>query len=166
MLINADTKQYEYWQGDSWTKQMLTDDSKAFFVEGIFMDVNVFYSPRHLTFIIVYLTTYADNIFHYRYLLADQAIRPHYAPGGEADPDYVDNIYKYKWSEELFLYQAPKSLSGKYIYAGAVHAGYYGSNDITNGGTRMLLSWTSPTGEKPESLLSEYQIVTAGIDWA
>ena len=144
---------------------MLTEDSDAFFIEGRFMDVNLLYSPRHLTFIIIYLTTWADNTFYYRYLLADSAVRPHYAPGGEPDSDYVDNIYKYNWSEERVLYQAPKSLSGKYIYAGGVHAGYYGSNDITNGGTRMLLSWTAPTGQKPESLLSEYQIMTAVIDW-
>lgn len=127
--------------------------------------MNVFYSPRHLTFIVVYLTKYADNVFHYRYLKADHAIRPHYAPGGDGSSDYVENIYQHEWSEEIFLYKAPPSLSGRYIYAGAVHAGYYGSNDITNGGTRMLLSWTAPTGQDPASANSEYQILTAGIDW-
>ena len=129
------------------------------------MDLNVFYSPRHLTFIIVYLSQYADNTFYWRYLKADHGILPHFAPGGQADSDYVDNIYQYEWSEQRVLYKAPPSKSGRYIYSGAVHAGYYGTDDITNGGSRMLLSWTAPTGENPASVDSEYQIVTAGIDW-
>lgn len=157
---------FEYWDGTNFTSTMPTSSSKAFFIEGAFMDVDVFYSPRHLTFIIVYLTIYADSTFYYRYLEADQGILPPFAPGGDTSSDYVENIFKYKWSDEQVLYKAAQGLSGKYIYAGGVHAGYYGSNDITNGGTKMLLSWTAPTGLDPSSFLSEYQIVTAEIDWA
>ena len=145
---------------------MPSPSSQAFFITGRFMDVALFYSPRHLTFVMVYLNTYADNTFYYRYLKADRAILPPFAPGGDPSSDYVENMVKYDWSDEYVLYKAPKTLSGKYIYAGAVHEGYYGSNDITNGGSKMLLSWTAPTGEDPSSLNSEYQIVTAEVDWA
>ena len=129
------------------------------------MDIDVFYSPRHLTFIVVYMTIYADSTFYYRYLESDEGILPPFAPGGDASSDYVESIFKYNWSDEKVLYKAAQGLSGKYIYAGGVHAGYYGSNDITNGGTKMLLSWTAPTGLDPSSSLSEYQIITAEIDW-
>lgn len=130
------------------------------------MDFSVFYSPRHLTFIIVYLTAYADSTFYFRYLQADQGILPSFVPGGDSSSDYVENILKYKWSQEQVLYKAPQGMSGKYIYSGGPHLGYFGSNDIINGGTKMLLSWTAPTGLDPATLTSEYQIPTAEIDWA
>lgn len=130
------------------------------------MDVDIFYSPRHLTFIAVYLTIYADSTFYYRYLESDRPVLPPYAPGGNTADDFVANILRFKWSDEKVLYKASPGLSGKYIYAGGVHKGYYGSDDITNGGSRMLLSWTAPTGLDPSSISSEYQLVTAGIDWA
>lgn len=142
---------------------MLAKTATSYFIKGNFMDVNLFYSPRHLTFIMVYLTVYADNTFYYRYLKADHAILPPYVSGGDAN--YVENIHKYPWSDRQILYKAPPSKSGKYIYAGGMHDGYYGSNDITNGGTRMLLSWTAPTGENPASQDSEYQILTAEVEW-
>ena len=143
---------------------MLAKTATSYFIKGNFMDVNLFYSPRHLTFIMVYLTVYADNTFYFRYLKADHAILPSFAPGAD-QTDYVENILKYPWSDRRVLYKAPPSLSGRYIYAGGVHDGYYGSNDIKNGGTRMLLSWTAPTGKNPASLTSEYQILTAEIEW-
>ena len=129
------------------------------------MDVDVFYSPRHLTFIIVYMTVYADNTFYYRYLQADQGILTPFAPGGDSSSDYVENILKYSWSEQELLYKASPGLSGKYIYSGGVHLGYYGSRDIMNGGTKLLLSWTAPTGLDPSTPSSEYQIVTAEVDF-
>ena len=129
------------------------------------MDVDVFYSPRHLTFIVVYMTIYADSTFYYRYLLADQAILPGFAPGGDSSSDYVANILQYDWSDEMVLYKTGTGLSGKYTYSGGVHQGYFGVDDIMNGGTKMLLSWTAPTGQNPASEVSEYQIITAEIDW-
>lgn len=144
---------------------MQPSTSTAYFISGAFMDVDLFYSPRHLTFIIVYMTVYADSIFYYRYLRADGAILPPGAPGGNQSSDYVENLTKYHWSEETVLYKAPLGLAKTYAYSGGVHQGYYGTKDITNGGTKMLLSWTAPTGQNPASLNSEYQIVTAEIDW-
>lgn len=129
------------------------------------MDVDIFYSPRHLTFLIVYMNTYADNTFYFRYLNADHAILPPSAPGGDPLSDYVENLIQHQWSREQVLYKASPGLSGKYIYSGGVHQGYFGDNDITNGGTKMLLSWTAPTGLNPASESSEYQIVTAELDW-
>jgi len=145
---------------------MLPKSSTAFFIKGGMMDIDVFYSPRHLTFIIVYLSVYADSTFYYRYLVADQGILPPFAPGADKNSDYVEKILKYSWSEQEVLYKASPGLGGKYIYSGGVHQGYYGSNDITNGGSKMLLSWSAPTSEDPSSMNSEYQIVTAEIDWA
>ena len=145
---------------------MPDSSSKAYFIDGPLLDINVFYSPRHLTFIIVYLTTYADSTFYFRYLEADQAILPSFAPGGDSSADYVENILKYKWSEQQVHYKAAQGLNGKYIYSGGPHLGYYGSDDIINGGSKMLLSWTAPTGQDPSTLTSEYQIVTAEVDWA
>lgn len=142
---------------------MQAPHSTAWFIEGHFMDGDMFYSPRHLTFIFVYLTPYADNTFYYRYLQADHAILPSFAGG--KDDDYVENIVKFSWSEEQVLYRTASGLAGHYIYAGGVHQGYYEEDDITNGGSRMLLSWTAPTGENPASLDSEYQMVTAEIQW-
>lgn len=156
---------FEYWGGSSWSSDMPSSSSTAYFIEGAFMDIDVFYSPRHLTFIIVYMTAYADSTFYYRYLEADQGILPPFVPGGDSSSDYVENILKYDWSEQQLLFKASPGLSGKYIYSGGVHLGYYGSNDIINGGTKMLLSWTSPTGLDPSTLTSEYQIVTAEVDF-
>lgn len=130
------------------------------------MNVDIFYSPRHLTFIAVYLTVYADSTFYYRYLETDSAILPPYAPGGDKSGDYVENIYKYSWSEEKILYKASPGLKGKYIYSGGFHRGYYGTDDISNGGSKMLLSWTAPTGQDPSSVVSEYQLLTAEVEWA
>ena len=157
---------FKYWGGSSWSSDMPSSLSTAYFIAGAFMDVDVFYSPRHLTFIIVYMTTYADSTFYYRYLEADQGILPPFVPGGDSSSDYVENILKYSWSEQQLLFKGNPGLSGNYIYSGGAHLGYYGSNDIVNGGTKMLLSWTSPTGLDPSTLTSEYQIVTAEVDFA
>lgn len=145
---------------------MPSSSSTAYFISGDFMDVDVFYSPRHLTFIIVYMTTYADNTFYFRYLKANEAILPPSAPGADPSSDYVEALVAHPWSEERVVYKASPGLSGKYIYCGGVHQGYYGDDDIANGGTKMLLSWTAPTGNNPASGTSEYQIITAEVDWA
>jgi hypothetical protein len=145
---------------------MPSASSTAYVIAGGFMDVDVFYSPRHLTFIIVYLSSDADNTFYFRYLKADHAILPPHAAGGDPSADYVEALVAYPWSTAQVLYKASPGLSGKYIYAGGVHQGYFGNDDVTNGGTKMLLSWTAPTGFNPASATSEYQIVTADIEWA
>lgn len=164
-LLTDASPQYEYWTGNAWSSSVQPSTSTAYFISGPLMDVDLFYSPRHLTFIIVYMTAYADSTFYYRYLEASKAILPPSAPGGDQSSDYVENLTKYQWSAEKVLYKTPPGLGNTYAYSGGVHQGYYGSDDITNGGTKMLLSWTAPTGQNPASLNSEYQIVTAEIDW-
>ncbi|MCJ1309273.1 hypothetical protein MMC25_002932 [Agyrium rufum] len=161
----ADRDSYEYWTGSSWSSGMLAPSSTAFFLTGPILDVDIFYSPRHLTFVAVYMTIYADSTFYYRYLQSEKAIIPPYAPGGDSTSDYVELLTQYDWSDEQVLYKAATGLSGKYIYSGGVHQAYFGTNDITNGGSKMLLSWTAPTGLDPSTLTSEYQIITAEIDW-
>ncbi|KAL8782066.1 MAG: hypothetical protein Q9213_005738 [Squamulea squamosa] len=162
----TDRDAYQYWTGSSWSTIMPGASSKAFWIDGPIMDIDVFYSPRHKTFIAVYLTIYADSTFYYRYLQADQPIIPCYAPGGDKNSDYVENLLKYKWSNEQVLYKAKPGLGGAFIYAGGIHTRYFGSDDIVNGGTRLLLSWTAPTGQNPASAASEYQIVTAEVNFA
>ena len=126
------------------------------------MDFDMFYSPHHATFIMVYLTPYADNTFYWRYLKADHAILPPYA-GGDSSADYVENIVKYNWSEEEVLYQAATPSAGGYIYGGSVHAGYFGDDDITKGGTRILLSWTEHTGKDAATPDTGYAHMTAAV---
>ncbi|KAL9010228.1 MAG: hypothetical protein Q9173_004816 [Seirophora scorigena] len=159
-----DRDAYEYWTGSSWTTIMPSTTSKAFFIEGPIMDIDIFFSPKHMTFIVVYLTIYADSTFYYRYLKAPSAIIPGYAPGGDKNSDYAENLLKYDWSEEQVLYKAQTGLGGSFIYSGGVHTRYFGSDDIVNGGSRMLLSWTAPTGQNPASAVTEYQIVTAEVN--
>ncbi|KAL8913567.1 MAG: hypothetical protein Q9171_001651 [Xanthocarpia ochracea] len=161
-----DRAAYQYWTGSSWSTIMPDASSKAIWIDGPIMDIDVFYSPRHMTFIAVYLTAYADSTFYYRYLKADRPIMPCYAPGGDKNSDYVENLLKYEWSDEQVLYKAQPGLAGAFIYAGGAHTRYFGSDDIVNGGTRLLLSWTAPTGQNPASAASEYQIVTAEVNFA
>ena len=130
---------------------------------GPIMDFDLFYSPYHATFIMIYLTCMADNTFYWRYLQADNAILPAYA-GGDPDDDYVENIVKYKWSDEAVLYKADKPPAGNFIYAGSVHAGYFGDDDVTKGGTKLLLSWTQHTGQDAATPQSGYAHMTAVVD--
>jgi hypothetical protein len=143
---------------------MLPKTSTAYAIPGFYMDADVFYSPAHLTFIIVYLTPWADSTFYYRYLKAGQAIRPSTGTSSDGSfSDYAENLVRYSWSEEKVLYKA-QNTGGKYIYAGGVHLGYFGADDISNGGKKMLLSWTVPTGKEPGDVMSEYSHVTAHVE--
>lgn len=111
------------------------------------------------------MSIYADSTFYYRYLDADRAIRPAYVSSKSEDKDYVENVLKYSWSEPQVLYKAAPGPSGKFVYAGGVHQGYFGEEDIVNGGTKMLISWTAPTGRDPSEEITEYQLVTAEVTW-
>ncbi|KAI9786719.1 MAG: hypothetical protein M1816_007860 [Peltula sp. TS41687] len=177
--------EYEYWNGDNWTKDMPDRSSKAYFLPGPYMDGDLIYSPAHLTFIWVYLNPFADNTFYFRYLLADTAIRPagastataataagsYYHPTSGADDsngdddDFAENLVRYPWSKEQVLYKADGGPTGKYIYAGGVHQGYFDEHDIANGGKMMLLSWTVPTGDNPAAEVSEYLHITAHVEF-
>lgn len=130
------------------------------------MDFDLIYSPYHKTFIMVYLVPHVDNTFHYRYLNASRAIIPSYAEGGHpsSDYDYVEEILKHPWSDQQILYKADKPPSHNYIYSGSVHAGYFGDEDITKGGRKMLLSWTEHTGKDAASPESGYAHMTVDVE--
>ncbi|KAI9822028.1 MAG: hypothetical protein M1832_003200 [Thelocarpon impressellum] len=157
---------YEYWTGGAWSPGMQAPDSPAHFVKGAFMDGDIFYSPAHLTFIFVFLNPFADNTFYFSYLEADHAILPPSVPGADPNSDYAENLVKFGWSDPQVLYKATAGPTGMYIYAGGVHQGYFDDDDITNGGKKMLLSWTAPTGKNPASDPSEYSIMTAEVEFA
>ena len=156
----TDRSSYTYWDGSDWSSEMLPRSSTAYFLDRPVMDLDVTYSPYHNTFIMVYLTPNADNTFYYRYLKSDIGILPPYEQGGSED--YVENILKKEWSDEQVLYEADAPTMG-YIYAGGMHAGYFGDEDITNGGGKMLLSWTEHTGKPAESDESGYAHKTVVI---
>jgi hypothetical protein len=155
---------YEYWNGSEWTSSM-PDPTNApgSIMQGSFSSGDIFYSPYHRTYIFIYMNNFIDNTFYYRYLKAPSAVSP---PSDATDEDSVEAIVKYEWSEEQTLLKVPAGPTGKYTYAGGMQAGYYGEDDITNGGTKMLLSWTMPTGQGGASEETEYQIPTAEIDWS
>lgn len=167
----ANKSSYEYWNGNSWTKDMPPPDSAsdAFMIDQPVMNMDLIYSPAHQTFIMIYLTPQADNTFYYRYLINNDNttanIIPPYEAGG--DDDYVEQILSKTWSDQNVLFTVPPPERG-YIYAGGLHAGYFGDDDITNGGMKMLCTWTEHTAIDPNVPQSGYahksQIVELGID--
>ena len=155
----TDRSTYSYWDGNAWSATMLPADATSYLLDQPVMDLDIFYSPYHGTFIMVYLTPYADNTFYFRYLVSKTAIIPPYAGG---TVDYVENIVKNQWSSEQVLYKAAAPPMA-YIYSGGVHAGYFGNDDITNGGSKMLLSWTEHTGQDAASAATGYSHMTAVV---
>ncbi|KAL9617084.1 MAG: hypothetical protein Q9160_008114 [Pyrenula sp. 1 TL-2023] len=159
----VDRSKYEYWTGESWSSNMPYKHSTAHILDTPIMDFDLFYSPRHLTFIMVYMTAYADNTFYYRYLSSPSAILPPYAPGGNNSTDIAENIVRLPWSTEQVLYRVPTPAKS-YAYAGSVHQGYFGTDDITTGGTKMLISWTANTGLDAAAPKGGYAIMTAVVE--
>ncbi|KAB8356654.1 hypothetical protein FH972_024231 [Carpinus fangiana] len=136
---------YEYFNNNTqtWSPTPPAQGTTAgVFVDGAYSNVDIFYSPRHLTYVMVFQTPFADNNFYWRYLQVPKPIKPTYAGGSEAD--LAENLHKYKWSPATLLFQAPKPADGLYVYAGGVSMGYFDKDDIVNGGTKMLLQWTAP----------------------
>lgn len=136
---------------------MLDRSSTAYFLKGMFGSADVFYSPRHLTFIAVTLTF--SNVFNFQYLMANVPILPSYAGGSEAD--IAENLVKYQWSTAQTLYTTPTP-EVFIAYTGGPHLGYFDEDDITNGGSKMLLTWTAKTlnGEN-----GGYNHMSAVITW-
>ena len=157
----ADRTSFTYWDGTDWSSGMSPNDSVAYFFDEAVQDLDIVYSPHHGTFIAVFLNHNADNTFYYRFLKTDATILPPYA-GGNGDEDFAEALVQNQWSEKQVLYTAPQPPEA-YIYAGGVHAGYFGEADITNGGTKMLLSWTQHTGQDAASAQSGYAHMTAVI---
>lgn len=129
---------YNYWDGKSWSDTMPSFDSNAVILDHLVQNMDIFYVPALRSFIMVYLNIFGDNTFYYRHLPLDLDV----VPGG----DYVENIVTGKWSEEKVLAR-PGAPAREFLYSGGVHSGYFGDEDITNGGWKMLLTWTEKTGK-------------------
>lgn len=133
-----DLSAYTYWDGKSWCDTMPSFDSKAVILDHLVQSLDVVYVPALRSFIMVYLNTYGDNTFYYRHLPLDLDV----VPGG----DYVENILTGEWSEEKVLAKLDAP-AREFIYSGGVHGGYFGDDDITNGGWKILITWTEKTGK-------------------
>lgn len=166
-----DRNKYSFWDGQSWSIEMPPPDSSpnAVMIDQPVMNMDLIYSPAHKTFIMIYLTPQADNTFYYRYLMSkdNQTLRiePPYEDGG--DDDYVAKILTNTWSQEKVLFSVPVPQRG-YAYAGGIHAGYFGGDDIANGGRKMLCTWTEHTSINPDQPNSGYahksQVVELGFE--
>ena len=134
-----------------------------YFVSGGYSTADIFYSPRHLTFIMVFMDVYIDNKIYWQYLKATKPIIPTYA-GGD-DDDIAQYLTQYSWSGWTLLMNLPTPAQ-YYTYGAGMHAGYFGQKDITRGGTKMLLTWTAPTGKNGASASTGYSMMSAVATWA
>lgn len=162
----ADASAYTYWQGNEtgWTGDQPNKLSTTnTFLPGTFSTVDIFYSPRHLTFIAVYFDQYVDNDFYWRYLDADKPILPSWAGGG--DDDIAELLVQYSWAKAQLLFQTPPP-SKSYNYGGGLNKGYFGANDITNGGDQMLLHWDHPTNLAAGSAETGFDFASAVVTWS
>lgn len=154
-----DKSKYQYWTGSSWSLDMVPKSASAntVMINQQVMNMDLFYSPIHRTFIMIYLTPDADNTFYYRYLVSTSNstwnIVPPYEAGGSSD--YVEEILHNKWSDQKILFTVDKPARG-YVYAGGMHAGYFDHDDITHGGSKMLVTWTEHTAINPNVPESGY----------
>ena len=133
---------YTYWDGKSWCNTMPSVDSTAVILDHLVQNMDIVYVPALRSFIMVYLNIYGDNTFYIRHLPLDLDA----VPGG----DYADHVVTGKWSEEKVLAR-PGAPARDFLYSGGVHAGYFGGDDITNGGWKMLITWTEKTGTDASS---------------
>ncbi|KAF2436553.1 hypothetical protein EJ08DRAFT_150704 [Tothia fuscella] len=132
--------------------------------DGGYGAVDMFYAPAHGTFIFTYTNNASDSTIYYQYLKPDHALLPYYIPS-KGDLDLVENILKYNWSEPQVLYKANDIPEGESVQLAGPHLGYYEKDDITNGGTRMLITWTVSTGQDGGSRASGYELRSASIQW-
>jgi hypothetical protein len=108
----------------------------------------------------VYLTSHLDNTFYFMYLNA--SVHPCNMPGCS---DYVESITKHNWSAQKVLFRAESDPTEEKIESGGPCLGYFGEDDISNGGTKMLLTWTARTGQNASGSTSEYEMRSAVVDW-
>jgi hypothetical protein len=151
----TDLSTYQYWNGDSWTEDIPSPSSDAVMLDMQVQDLDVVYVPAMRSFLMIYLNTLADNTFYYRHLSLD-------LDADDKDFD-VDNIVKAEWSDEGVLAKIDAPVEG-YIYAGGMHAGYFGGDDITNGGSKILITWTEHTGKDADSPESGYAHKSAYVE--
>jgi hypothetical protein len=153
---------YSYWDGHAWGTTIPDKNNKdALILNEPVKDFEVIYAPLFKTFIMVYLTNMADNTFYYRYC-QPQDIVPPYELGGHAE--YAEAIKGCNWTDRRVLYTVPEP-DREFVYAGGVHAGYYGGDDIVSGGRKMMISWTEKTGQDANSPNAGYAHKTAYVDW-
>ena len=150
----TDLSTYCYWNGKSWTKTMAQSDSQGHMLDFPVQDLDVLFVPALGSFVMVYLNSYGDNTFYYRHLPLD-------LNATQAD-GYGEHIVTGTWSEEKVLVKVDKPAEG-FIYAGGIHAGYFGNDDITTGGWSMLITWTEKTGKPAESPESGYSHQSAVV---
>jgi hypothetical protein len=151
----TDLTTYQYWTGSSWSSDMPSPASNAVMLDMRVQDLDVIYVPAMHSFLMVYLNTLADNTFYYRHLPLDL---------NASDQDYdMDHIVTAAWSDEQVLAEIDAPVEG-FIYAGGVHAGYFGADDITNGGCKMLITWTEHTGKDAASPESGYAHKSAYVE--
>ena len=145
---------YTYWNGHEWTNTMPNpDQTEASFFNEYVVDLDMVYNPKANTFIMIYTVFPPDNKFYYRELLPYpgtlNGVFPPYESYG--DDHWADTIVSGKWDGEASLLYQVKDPPVGTMYAGGIHAGYFGDEDITNGGNSILLTWTEHTGkEGPE----------------
>jgi hypothetical protein len=126
----ADVSQWEFYDGQSWNagaSARLSPDSTGNIIDGYFSSGNVFWSEKYNTFMIVYMTSYADNKLYYRYIKDSSA-----SITGE-------------WSDEYLLVDTSNKLNGGYGYNYAGHA----YPDFTQDASELLLSITLSDGMTP-----------------
>lgn len=148
----GDRAAYEYLNNatQTWSSTMpnaTNPDHGVFFVTGPYANADIFYSPLHLTWILVFESPYADNRFYWQYLKAPPTgVKPRYAGGdGAVWDDLASAIYQYEWSDIQFLYQVPKPGNGKFVYGGGINAGEFSNGHhretrrmLTGDGDRLL----------------------------
>jgi len=146
---------YTFWNGKSWT----SDDSQAQpFLHTQFSTGDIFYSPRHGTFIAVFSNNYLDNKIYYSYLQAPSFISPSHDCSNWVD--IVENIVKYSWTPAVQVLHSvpPNAISPS--YSAGILQGYFGNDDLTNGGRSLLVTWNTPTsdptGGDPDGLKFEH----------
>ncbi|KAJ9609177.1 hypothetical protein H2200_006949 [Cladophialophora chaetospira] len=151
----TDLSIYEYWDGDCWTSNMTSSSSNATMLDMQVQDLDVIYVPAIRSFLMIYLNTLADNTFYYRYLPLNL---------NADDKDFDGNyLVKAEWSDEKVLAKIDAPVEG-YIYAGGLHAGYFSGDDITNGGWKMLITWTEHTGKDAATPESGYAHKSAVVE--
>lgn len=148
---------YSYWDGNSWASDMPSPRSNATMIDFPVQDLDVIYVPALHSFMMIYLNTFADNTFYYRHLPLDL--------GADQNGSYVENIVTSKWSDEKVLVKLDSPVQG-YVYAGGMHAGYFEDDDITNGGWKMLITWTEHTGKDAASPESGYAHQSAYVEFS
>jgi hypothetical protein len=155
---------YTYWNGEEWGNTMPDGRSlQGSMVDFSVVDLDIIYMPKSATFMMIYTVFPPDNKFYWRQLYPHPGthigVYPPYKQYG--DDHWADTMLTGDWeSKAHVLYTVPDPAVGS-MYAGGVHAGYFGNEDITNGGDSILLTWTEHTGKSGDAPESGYAIKSA-----